>query len=119
MRTGQPCPPDVRARISESNKTHGMRHTPEYRSWAAMKTRCTNPNGNRWQWYGGAGITICDEWMTSFAQFYADMGPRPDGHSLDRIEGSQGYYPGNCRWATKSQQQRNRPNFRPNKRGAR
>lgn len=101
---------------AEARKTHGRRDTPEYRAWDGMKQRCTNPKARGYDRYGGAGITVCDRWMYSFENFYADMGDRPSSeHSLDRIDGSKGYSPNNCRWATRSEQQKNRPGFNPRK----
>ena len=92
-------------------KTHGQANTLTHRSWASMKTRCTNPNYHEYHLYGGAGITICPEWQNSFATFLRDMGPRPSAqHSIDRIDPTKGYEPGNCRWATKKVQSRNRRN---------
>jgi len=78
-----------------------------YWTWAGMKARCLNPNHKNYHQYGGRGITVCDEWMT-WEGFFKSMGDRPDGHTLDRIDGKKGYYPGNCRWATKQQQIDNR-----------
>lgn len=73
-----------------------------------MIKRCTNPNDkDHWKDYGGRGITICERWR-SFKDFLADMGERPDGRTLDRIDVNGNYEPGNCRWATKSEQQRNK-----------
>lgn len=71
-----------------------------------MITRCTNPNAWNWKYYGGRGVGICPRWRDSFANFLADMGERPDGMSIDRIDGDKGYEPGNCRWATQTQQVR-------------
>lgn len=88
------------------NKTHGLVKTPSYVSWTAMKTRCTNPNSAAYKNYGGRGIKICDKWMT-FEGFLEDMGERPHGHSLERIDNSKGYNKENCRWATNAEQNRN------------
>jgi hypothetical protein len=87
--------------------SHGMTNTPTYRSWAHMVQRCTNSNYDRYPFYGGRGITVCDRWRT-FANFLADMGERPEGFTLDRVDNEGNYTPENCRWATSSQQQRNR-----------
>lgn len=73
-----------------------------------MKQRCYNPKATQYADYGGRGITVCDRWRYSFHAFLEDMGPRPPGHSIDRIDSDKGYGPDNCRWADKKTQQRNR-----------
>lgn len=109
----------LRAEISEwVNVTHGQSSTkdgrsPEYRTWTNMKSRCFNPRLKRYKDYGGRGITVCPEWADSFEQFYKDMGDRPSPrHSIDRIDVNGNYEPDNCRWATLSQQNRNKRNSR-------
>lgn len=87
---------------------HGMARTPEYYSWYSMIGRCTNVNDDNWARYGGRGITVCDRWKKSFEDFLSDMGPRPKGKTLDRINNNKGYEPGNCRWATWNEQARNK-----------
>lgn len=81
--------------------------TPTYSSWADMVQRCTNPKRKRYADYGGRGIQVCDRWR-KFENFLADMGPRPEGMELDRIENDGNYEPGNCRWSTPTTQSNNR-----------
>ncbi len=81
--------------------------TPEYRCWTAMKQRCLNPKNADYPDYGGRGITICDRWMNSFENFLADMGPRPEGMTIERVEVNGGYAPENCVWASYHAQSRN------------
>jgi hypothetical protein len=82
------------------------RQSPEYVAWMHMRARCLKSNHPSYHRYGGRGITICDRW-DNFANFVADMGPRPAGLEIDRINNDGNYEPGNCRWATRKQQMRN------------
>lgn len=82
--------------------------SPEYRSWLAAKTRVTNPRDAHWPRYGGRGIRMAAEWLHDSAAFLAHVGPRPAGHTLDRIDPDGDYAPGNVRWATPQQQRHNR-----------
>lgn len=88
-------------------KTHGMSGTTTYNCWKEMKRRCLNPNDHDYKNYGGRGITVSPAWLM-FEGFLADMGVRPKGRSIDRINNDESYEPGNCRWATPTQQQRNK-----------
>lgn len=81
---------------------------PTYITWAAMIQRCTNESSPGFKNYGGRGITVCERWRNRFSAFLADMGERPPGLTIDRIDNERGYEPSNCRWATKTQQSRNR-----------
>lgn len=86
-------------------RTHGMSMQKQgvYRVWGNMIQRCTNPNLDRYKDYGGRGITVCERWRNSFEAFYADVGDRPEGMFLDRINNDGNYEPNNVRWVTRAQ----------------
>jgi hypothetical protein len=90
-----------------TKERHGHAYSTTYQAWAAMITRCTNRKQAGWSRYGGRGISVCEQWMKSFSTFLRDMGERPPGRSLDRIDNSGNYEPRNCRWATRAEQNRN------------
>ena len=92
----------------ENFATHGKYHAPEHNSWSNMIQRCTNPRNRKFYAYGARGITVCDRWLTSFENFLTDMGSRPGPeYSIERVENDKGYEKANCKWATRTEQQRN------------
>lgn len=90
---------------------HGMTGTPTYKAWDGMIQRCTNINDAGYADYGGRGITVCDRWLV-FSNFLEDMGVKPDGHELERMDNNRGYYSENCKWATRKEQNKNKRNNR-------
>lgn len=93
-------------KVHEGNRTHGLVHSGTYRTWQGMVDRCRNARNPRFSSYGGRWITVCERWL-KFEGFLADMGQRPQGKSIDRIDNGGNYESSNCRWATPTQQQRN------------
>jgi len=101
------CGCRTKAALKAANTTHGFSRTPTHKCWRNMVMRCTNPSNKAYSHYGGRGISVCESWLT-FENFLADMGPKPDGMTLDRINNNADYEPSNCKWATVKDQVRNR-----------
>lgn len=89
------------------NRTHGLSRSPTYTSWSDAKKRCYSPQNKRFAEYGARGIGMCSAWRNSFEAFLLDMGERPKGMTLERLDVNKWYEPGNCVWATRTQQARN------------
>ena len=95
------------------NVKHGMAGTPIYKKWKTIKGRCFNPNSSNYKWYGGRGITMCDEWKNDFEKFYEDVGDIPfENAELDRIDNNKGYDPDNVRWVDHKTNSNNRRKYK-------
>jgi hypothetical protein len=97
---------DTAAALGYSMRRHGQCGTGAYRSWRNMLRRCSDPSVKNYAAYGARGIRVCDRWMM-FDNFYADLGERPEGKTLDRLDNDKGYCKDNCRWATRREQDQN------------
>ncbi len=104
----------MKARTGENNpsRSHGRSGTRIYHSWRSMIGRCNNPNASNYSLYGGRGIVVCPSWH-QFENFLADMGERPEGTTLDRIDNNGNYEPSNCRWASAAEQRMNQGSRKP------
>lgn len=97
-------------KLGKPNRTHGMVKSVEYRTWAHMIGRCEDVNDKSYKSYGGRGIKVCERWRESFENFFEDMGFRPEGHSIERIDVNANYEPSNCKWIPIEEQSKNKQN---------
>lgn len=98
----------IREITKSVNTKHGYKNTRTYSTWQGMKNRCLNTKADDFHHYGGRGITVCESWAEDFTNFLTDMGERPEGRTLDRVDNSKGYYKENCKWATNAEQHKNK-----------
>ena len=106
LRTGNTISCGCQHSGGRATERHGMHDTPEYSTWEHLVQRC-RPEYFKSHIYSERGIEVCERWRNSFLAFYEDMGPRPEGKTIDRIDNEKGYEPGNCRWATPKEQSQN------------
>lgn len=118
LRTGMTKSCGCIKRSQKPTLRHGLSRTPTYFTWCAMKARCANPAHDAYRYYGAIGISVCPRWLhgdgilSGFECFVLDMGIKPAGHSIERDDQNGSYEPGNCRWATQTEQVRHRRNTR-------
>lgn len=107
--------PKISAHFTRHGESYVANNTPEYKTWSSMKARCLNRSRLDFKYYGARGIKVCDRWLNSYETFLSDMGRRPSGlHSIDRFPNNDGNYePGNCRWATRKEQNNNTRRNKP------
>lgn len=98
----------VKEKAKTARVSHGMTNTKTFRAWSNMKNRTQNPNHPAYHRYGGRGVGVCERWLKSFSFFLEDMGECPEGLTLERINNSGNYEPGNCKWATWKEQAANK-----------